>query len=838
MQELQSGARPDRDTTLYATYSWLSAGDRSTETCVISGRLLARRKHGASLVFLDLGCADASVQLHVSPAEEDRTCIEAAEPALSAPLGSLMRARGTPGRTARGVLSLFCVPAAVELVEEATEAQPGPNWSATAPPPRFHITPNNVRWGRALALLKVGAYNALAWRGGLPLPEPPPTGPCWLLPATDDAALAIAAQQAELRRAGWWVLTCDAELVDSLSNKVRLRARAAALGLLAHLPEHYASADAARYPCVLKGAEGQYGKGVHIVRDAAEARRRAPSGPWLLQELIPGQTEWSASLLWSGAGELVAVAAVRYTYDRAEYVWPHAEELKERRTSHAALPARHVDVFRALLDGYVGVCNVNYKMRRGGDGDEGDGHGDGHGHGHSHGDGDGDGDGGADGHGHSHGGGDGDGGALAILEVNTRCGGDLAADCARPIAADFFAALERLGSGAAHGHRRTDDADAAGATAVAETAAAAEAKATAAAAAAATTERVVYLSERRDESPRYATPQEAPGWLRPAVRAQHEGGADGLDDDDDGFLLRGADSPALQIELPPPRAPARRGGGAALVPAVLVLPGGGYAHLAPNEGAPAQRWLAGLGVASALLRYRLPPRHPWPASLDDATAALALLQSADAAHRWGIDPDRVGVLGFSAGAHLAALAASASLRAVVLVYPPLVDCPAQLHALETVRLRRQTMRMRGGSLRPPPCAEISPPRSGVEASVEASGGGALGALAELEARVDAVRSLGEARRADGPPPPAAACGAAGSSSHDDASSWPAWYVVASTNDRICPADEIDEIVAELQRRGVRCTYQRQKLGAHGFGVASRWTSPCAEWLRRELQLEL
>jgi biotin carboxylase len=40
--------------------------------------------------------------------------------------------------------------------------------------------------------------------------------------------------------------------------------------LLRHLPRHYASAAVAEYPCVLKAAEGQFGKGVHIVRDAAE----------------------------------------------------------------------------------------------------------------------------------------------------------------------------------------------------------------------------------------------------------------------------------------------------------------------------------------------------------------------------------------------------------------------------------------------------------------------------------------------------------------------------------------------------------------------------------------
>ena len=78
---------------------------------------------------------------------------------------------------------------------------------------------------------------------------------------------------------------------------------------------------------------------------------------------MPGATEWSASLLLRRDGEVAAIAAVEYTYDATEYVWPHARERKALRRSHAALPAAHLRLFRALLRGYVGVCNVNYKLR-------------------------------------------------------------------------------------------------------------------------------------------------------------------------------------------------------------------------------------------------------------------------------------------------------------------------------------------------------------------------------------------------------------------------------------------------------------------------------------------
>jgi hypothetical protein len=60
----------------------------------------------------------------------------------------------------------------------------------------------------------------------------------------------------------------------------------------------------------------------------------------LLQELVPGATEWSASLLLLRDGEVAAIAAVEYTYDAAEYVWPHARERKVRVRARARAKLR------------------------------------------------------------------------------------------------------------------------------------------------------------------------------------------------------------------------------------------------------------------------------------------------------------------------------------------------------------------------------------------------------------------------------------------------------------------------------------------------------------------
>jgi acetyl esterase/lipase len=89
--------------------------------------------------------------------------------------------------------------------------------------------------------------------------------------------------------------------------------------------------------------------------------------------------------------------------------------------------------------------------------------------------------------------------------------------------------------------------------------------------------------------------------------------------------------------------------------AVLVIAGGGYAHIAiDKEAVPAARWLVANGVTAAVLHYRLPGDGvPVAAPFQDAQRAMRILR-ADAA-ALGIDPAHIGVLGFSAGGHLAGI---------------------------------------------------------------------------------------------------------------------------------------------------------------------------------------
>jgi acetyl esterase/lipase len=94
--------------------------------------------------------------------------------------------------------------------------------------------------------------------------------------------------------------------------------------------------------------------------------------------------------------------------------------------------------------------------------------------------------------------------------------------------------------------------------------------------------------------------------------------------------------------------PAVRASGAA----VVVCPGGGYRTLASgHEGKQVAEWLNTLDVSAFVLQYRVGPRYRHPAPLDDAQRALRLVRSRS--REWGVDPGRVGILGFSAGGHLA-----------------------------------------------------------------------------------------------------------------------------------------------------------------------------------------
>jgi len=91
--------------------------------------------------------------------------------------------------------------------------------------------------------------------------------------------------------------------------------------------------------------------------------------------------------------------------------------------------------------------------------------------------------------------------------------------------------------------------------------------------------------------------------------------------------------------------------------ACIVCPGGGYGGLMTSyEGDEVAQWLNGIGIHGFVLRYRLGPRYHHPAMMNDVNRAVRLVRARAA--EWKVDPDKIGVWGFSAGGHLAATAAT------------------------------------------------------------------------------------------------------------------------------------------------------------------------------------
>lgn len=104
-----------------------------------------------------------------------------------------------------------------------------------------------------------------------------------------------------------------------------------------------------------------------------------------------------------------------------------------------------------------------------------------------------------------------------------------------------------------------------------------------------------------------------------------------------------ADIPTLTPFLPPKE----KATGAA----IIVCPGGGYSHLSDREGKPVAEWLNSIGITAFVLKYRIGPRYHHPAPLQDAARAIRTVRAR--AKEWNLDPERIGILGFSAGGHLA-----------------------------------------------------------------------------------------------------------------------------------------------------------------------------------------
>lgn len=138
-----------------------------------------------------------------------------------------------------------------------------------------------------------------------------------------------------------------------------------------------------------------------------------------------------------------------------------------------------------------------------------------------------------------------------------------------------------------------------------------------------------------------------------------------------------SDKPSVTVFLPDPKI--------ATGTAVVLCPGGGYAHVAvDHEGKAVADWFNSIGVATFMVRYRIAPKYHHPAPLSDAQEAVRIVRTQS--HKWGIDPGRIGVMGFSAGGHLASCVGTifdeheySRPDFMILVYPVITLNPPYAH---------------------------------------------------------------------------------------------------------------------------------------------------------------
>jgi acetyl esterase/lipase len=136
------------------------------------------------------------------------------------------------------------------------------------------------------------------------------------------------------------------------------------------------------------------------------------------------------------------------------------------------------------------------------------------------------------------------------------------------------------------------------------------------------------------QGPILQDPQDIPLWI---------GRAPGAVGDQD------LDKPSLTIYMP-----ANTNGP---MTAVIIAPGGSYGRLSMNlEGRAPANYFNAMGVAAFVLKYRLGPRYHHPIELGDAQRAIRMVRARAA--EWHIAPDRIGIMGFSAGGHLASTAST------------------------------------------------------------------------------------------------------------------------------------------------------------------------------------
>ncbi len=221
--------------------------------------------------------------------------------------------------------------------------------------------------------------------------------------------------------------------------------------------------------------------------------------------------------------------------------------------------------------------------------------------------------------------------------------------------------------------------------------------------------------------------------------------------------------------------------------AVIVCPGGGYAGLAAgHEGADVARWLAGHGVFAAVLSYRVKVQQPAP--MLDGQRAVRFLRAH--AKGWGINGHRIGIMGFSAGGHVASTVGTHYDTGIPRTGDPVQDESCRP---DFMLLIYPVITMKTGVTHPDSRHELlgdAPPPKLVELYCN-----------EAQVTTDT--------------PPA--------------------FIAASRTDKVVPIQNSRLFAEALRRRKVPVELLEFATGNHGYGMAQGhpeldWTDPCIAWL--------
>lgn len=234
------------------------------------------------------------------------------------------------------------------------------------------------------------------------------------------------------------------------------------------------------------------------------------------------------------------------------------------------------------------------------------------------------------------------------------------------------------------------------------------------------------------------------------------------------------DIPAIRVFLPPPE----KATGAAM----LVYPGGGYVIHAEHEGVPVAQWLAANGIVAFVVRYRLGWKYHHPVQLLDGQRAIRYVR-AHAAH-WNIDPERIGILGFSAGGHLVSML-STNFDDGNADDPDLIERFSSRPDIQVLIY---------------PVITLGPNY------------GVWWNILDQNPPVELIDLFCTERHIKPQTPPA--------------------FLAHSINDVGVPVMNSDVYAASLAAAGIPYEYVREDLGDHGFGMIDQWTLRCLDWLRR------